>query len=232
MLRNRKKPINEFIQTTKISIEDWKDFRELYASTDDYAENIITQMGDNTHPPWNIFLERIDHIASKLKNKKSAGIDQIYNEMIKYGGSMLLKQIQILFNKILNEMDVPMKWKHDVTIPIYKKGAKTDTTNYRGISLLSTMSKFLTKIFEEEIADTGLCEEQQGFRKNRSAIDAIFTIRQITEKAIEFNKPAFMYFVDLTQAFDRVKLEDVVPLLQKREVYRIITIINKLNTNN
>ena len=75
------------------------------------------------------------------------------------------------------------------------------------------MSKFLTKIFEEEIAHNGICEEQQGFRKNRSAIDAIFTIRQIAEKAIEFNKPAFMCFVDLTQAFDRVKLEDVVPLL-------------------
>ena len=95
------------------------------------------------------------------------------------------------------------------------------------------MSKFLTKIFQEEIADTGLCEEQQGFRKNRSAIDAIFTIRQITEKPIKFNKPAFMCFVDLIRAFDRVKLEDVVPLLQKREVHpRIITIINKLNTNN
>ena len=77
------------------------------------------------------------------------------------------------------------------------------------------MSKFLTKIFEEEIADTGICEELQGFRKNSSAIDAIFTIRLITEKVIEFNKPAFICFVDLTQAFDRVELEDVVPLLQK-----------------
>ena len=100
---------------------------------------------------------------------------------------------------------------------IYKKRAKTDTTdihtNYRGISLVSTMSKFLTKIFEEEFADTGICEEQQGFRKNRPAIDAIFIIRQITEKAIEFNTPVFMCFVDLTQAFDRIKLEDVVPLL-------------------
>ena len=83
------------------------------------------------------------------------------------------------------------------------------------------MSEFLTKIFAEEIANTGICEEQQGFRKNRSAINAIFTTRQITEKAIEFNKPAFMCFVDLTQAFDRVKLEDV-PLLQKREEQDII----------
>ena len=106
-------------------------------------------------------------------------------------------------------MDVPKAWKHSVTKPIYKKGAKTDITNYRGISLLSTMSKSPTKIFEEEIADTGLCEEQQGFRKNRSAIDPIFIIRQINEKTIEFNKPAFMCFVDLTQAFAMVKLKDV-----------------------
>ena len=41
--------------------------------------------------------------------------------MIKYGVSMLLKQIQIIFNKILNKMDVPMEWKHSVTISIYKK---------------------------------------------------------------------------------------------------------------
>ena len=75
-------------QTTKISVEDReKDFRELYASTEDYAENIVTT--------WNISLERIEYIASKLKNRKSAGIDEIYNEMIKYGGSMLLKQIEI-----------------------------------------------------------------------------------------------------------------------------------------
>ena len=68
MLKNRKKPINEFIQTTKISIENWeKYFRELYTFTEDYAENIITHMGDNPHPPWNISLERIEHIANKPK---------------------------------------------------------------------------------------------------------------------------------------------------------------------
>ena len=39
---------------------------------------------------------------------------------------MLMEQIQVLFNKILNGMDVLMEWKHSVTIPIYKKGAKTD----------------------------------------------------------------------------------------------------------
>ena len=33
-------------------------------------------------------------------------------------------------------------------------------------------------------------EELQGFGKNRSITDAIFIIRQLVEKAIEFNRPA------------------------------------------
>lgn len=55
--------------------------------------------------------------------------------------------------------------------------------------------------------------EEQGFRKNRSTLDAIFITRQIVEKAIQYGKPAFMCFIDLTKAFDRVKLIDVINIL-------------------
>lgn len=33
-----------------------------------------------------------------------------------------------------------------------------------------------------------MTEQQQGFGKNRSMLDTIYKIRQLTEKAIEFNK--------------------------------------------
>ncbi|XP_030763856.1 uncharacterized protein LOC115888310 [Sitophilus oryzae] len=52
--------------------------------------------------------------------------------------------------------------------------------------------------------------EQQGFRRNQSNTDAIFIIKQIKEKAIEFNTPAYICFNDLTQAFDRVRLSDII----------------------
>jgi hypothetical protein len=61
-------------------------------------------------------------------------------------------------------------------------------------------------------------EEQQGFRKNRSTIDAIFIVRQIAENTTEFNRTAYLCFIDLTKAFDRVRLADVAKFLREREV--------------
>lgn len=44
-------------------------------------------------------------------------------------------------------------------------------------------------------------EEQQGFKNNRSKTDAIYIIRQLTEKAVEFNEPMYVCLIELTKAF-------------------------------
>lgn len=128
---------------------------------------------------------------------------------------------------------IPEKWKECITVPVFKKGEKTDPENYRGISLLGSVTKLFTKIIAEEVASTGIADEQQGFRRNRSTIDTVFILRQKTEKAIEYNKAAFMCFIDLTKAFDRVRLTNVLRILKSRKISpRIVTIIKELNSGN
>ena len=92
--------------------------------------------------------------------------------------------------------------------------------------------KTLTKTILREITNTiSIREEQQGFRKNRSAIDAIFIIKQISEKSLEFNKPAFMCFVDMTKAFDRMMLRDVLDIMTTNGLnYKLINLIYDINT--
>jgi len=41
---------------------------------------------------------------------------------------------------------LPEEWKESSIVPIYKKGDKTDCSNYRGISLLPTTYKILPNI--------------------------------------------------------------------------------------
>jgi hypothetical protein len=48
----------------------------------------------------------------------------------------------LLIRSIWNEEELPQQWKESITIPIYKKGGKTDGNNYLGISLLSSAYKF------------------------------------------------------------------------------------------
>jgi predicted oxidoreductase len=54
-------------------------------------------------------------------------------------------------------------------------------------------------------------------------------IRQIREKEIEYNTSAYLCFIDLTKAFDRIKLNDVVNALQKKNTPQRI---KDLNTGN
>ena len=64
--------------------------------------------------------------------------------MLKYGGESLCDELALLFNKILENGEIPEAWKHSFTIPIFKKGDRKVSDNYRGITLLSAVLKLFT----------------------------------------------------------------------------------------
>jgi hypothetical protein len=126
----------------------------------------------------------IEMAIEKLKRHKSPGIDKIPAELIKRGRE-ICSEIHKLINLIWNKEELPDQWKEPIIVPIYKKGDKTDCSNYRCILLLSTTYKILSNIvlsrltpYAEEITEEHQCE----IRRNRSTTDHIFCIRQILEK--------------------------------------------------
>ena len=84
--------------------------------------------------------------SDKLKSHKSPGIDQIPAEMIKAGSRTIRCAIHTLIISIWNKEELPEEWKELIIVPIYKNGDKTDSSNYRGISLLPTMYRILSNI--------------------------------------------------------------------------------------
>ena len=104
---------------------------------------------------------------------------------------------------------MPEEWKESITVPIHKKGDKTDRSNYRGISLLPTTYKILSNILLSRLvphAKEIIGDHQCGFRRNRSTIDLIFFIRQIIEKKWEYNEEVHQLFIDFKKAYDSVRI--------------------------
>ena len=99
---------------------------------------------------------------------------------------------------------------------MYKKGKKTNCSNYRGISLLLKSYKILSNIILRRLTpyvDEIIEDHQCCFRRNRSAIDQIFCIRQIFEKKWEYDGTVHHLYIDFKKAYDSVKREVLYNIL-------------------
>jgi len=151
-----------------------------------------------------------------LKSHKSPGIHQIPAKLIKAGDKTNHCEIHKLIISIWNKEGLPEEWKESIIVPIYKKGDKTDCSNYRGISLLSTMYKILFNIplsrlipYAQEIIGDHEC----GFRHSRSTTVHIFCIRQLLTKKWEYNEAVHQLFIDFKKAYDSVGREVLYNIL-------------------
>jgi hypothetical protein len=81
---------------------------------------------------------QVEVAIGRLKNYKSPSIRQIPTELIQAKGGKLRSEIHKLIKLIRNKEHHCHEWKEPNVVPIHKKDDKTDCSNYRGISLLST----------------------------------------------------------------------------------------------
>lgn len=64
------------------------------------------------------------------------------------------------------------------------------------------------------IVETQLSKSQFGFRKGRGCTDAIFALRQLSEKTIEYGQELHLAFIDQEKAFDRVNRDKLWGILE------------------
>ena len=223
-------------------IKIWKEhFSELLNGMNENEDKEVEvqdveQREECSEEPPNIM--EIEEIITSLKNNKSPGNDQLTAELFKYGGRKLVEWMQVILEKVWKQERLPKDWNEAILVPIYKKGNKMECSNYRGIALLNVAYKIfathlkrkITTKIEEEIG-----EYQCGFRKGRSVIDQIFTLREIQAENYEYGKETYVLFIDFRQAYDTLKRTELHQALNelgiKGKLARLIK-TTLTNTNN
>ena len=92
-------------------------------------------------------------------------------------------------------------WKRSVFTPIPKKGNAKECSNYHTITLKLHDSKVMLKILQARLQQYVNWDIQAGFRKGRETKHQIANTRWIIEKAREFQKNIYFYFIDYAKAF-------------------------------
>jgi hypothetical protein len=133
-----------------------------------------------------------------LKKYKLPGADQILAELIQAGGETLYSKIHTLIDSNWNKEELPQHWTESIIVPVYKDN-KTDSSNYRGISLLSTSYKIVSNILLSRLSpyvDEIIWDHQCGFQRDRPIIDQIVYIHQIPENKWEYIGAVYHVFMD------------------------------------
>ena len=124
--------------------------------------------------------DEVEVAISSIKRNKAAGVDNINSEHILYGGSLLVSHLSWLFDAILASSYVPKAFKVGLIIPIPKGRNKdlSNPSNYRGITILSNLSKLCEKLILAELrvqdSPPSLNPLQGGFRPGYSCSHCAF----------------------------------------------------------
>ena len=86
------------------------------------------------------------NLLRKLKSDKSPGPDNLHPRVLKECAAELARPLTLLFKTSMKDGTLPQAWKEANVTPIFKKGTRSDASNYRPVSLTSVCCKILEKL--------------------------------------------------------------------------------------
>ena len=199
-------------------IEHFSDLLNIETDADMEVLNEVQQMPVDESLAEPFTEEEFDKAIKNMKPGKSPGPDDILPETIKYGGNALKNYLLTFFNLFwITELPPSDLVNPNITI-LFKKGDRSQCGNYRGISLLSVVGKFLADMILQRLTTLArrvYPESEQGYREGRGTIDEIFTVRQLMEKSREQHHNLYIAFIDFSKAFDTVNRQLLFSILEK-----------------
>ena len=143
----------------------------------------------------------------RLNPNKAHGPDELSPQPLK--GKELAPALTILFQQSYDLSSTPKDWNSAIVMPIFKKGLKSDPSNYRPISLACMCCKNMEHIMFSHIAkhiakNNILISEQHGFIKKLSTITQLINTTTDWANTLNNKGQTDIIFLDFSKAFDKI----------------------------
>ncbi|XP_065679733.1 uncharacterized protein LOC136094081 [Hydra vulgaris] len=169
------------------------------------------RINDNT---FNLSSEDIhyDDVLERLNNldqNKAYRVDKLHPSILKNCAIAFALPLTIIFMESIEKSQLPNQFNSANITALYKKGDKTDSGNYRPISLPCITFKILQGIIKRNLEkylyeNNIIANQQHGFAKNRSCTTNLLETLDYITRNVDQGIPVDVVLLDFKKAFDSV----------------------------
>ena len=145
----------------------------------------------------------------QLNPNKAQGPDELSPQLLKLVAEEIAPALTIIFHQSYDLSSTPKDWNSAIVTPIYKKGLKSDPSNYRPISLTCICCKIMEHIMLSHIAkhiakNNIIINQQHGFRNKLSTITQLINTTTDWANTLNNKGQTDIIFLDFSKAFDKI----------------------------
>ncbi len=184
-------------------------FKSVYTTseTEANASQPPSSSGANQLNDIEITEQEVLTALFNLNPDKASGLDSIGPKILKSCCQGLYQVLHHIFCISLHTCLIPSEWKLHCIVPIFKSGDKCSVSNYRPISLLSSISKVLEKLVYDKFYNYLCCKIsnlQFGFLRNHSSVQQLLCFLHEVTTALDSKAQVDVIYLDFKKAFDKV----------------------------
>ena len=194
-------------------------FHSVFKMDDGISLNLTCKVPQSNH--MNDIDVTISDTAKSVRlvpDKLSRTPDGIPAYFLKRVAPSMLVVLTHLFNLTFSKEAIPFQWRCAIVSPIYKKGSRDISSNYRPVSLTCVLCRVLEHIIVEKLhahlyTNNLLSSNQFGFLPGKSSCPQLLCVLSDWFKNHDANNTIEVIYTDIAKAFDNVSHPKLISVL-------------------